>query len=145
MVKVDGNWIPIEVQADYSGWVSGGGSLSIKEGKYNTMMRKNAMLMQICIPTKSFCLIPNNQLRHPSRTWINSKMGNKKMVSFDNLSLVFSPFDTREIKGDTHMYIPTENASAMVTERLTPLPPKYRKRDVVEVSTKYIKSDLWRR
>lgn len=144
LIKVDGAWVPIEVQADYSGWVSNGGALSIKEGKYRTLMSQKAMLMQICVATKSFCLIPSSQLTSPSRIWNNEKMGGKRMVAFDNLNLTFSPFDNREIKGGTHTYIPNENTAARVTERLTPLPQKYRKREVVEVSTKYIKPDLWR-
>jgi hypothetical protein len=141
---IEGRWVPIEVQADYSSWVSNGGSLSIKEWKYNTIVKQNAMLMQVDVPKKSFCLIPTNQLLNPSRTGINHGMGDKPVYIFDNLNLVFSPFDTKMENAPLHTYIPTAITAEKVTERLTPTEvKKYKKRDVVTVSTTFVKSSLF--
>lgn len=143
MMYIDNQWVPIEVQSDYSGWVSSGKSLAIKEGKYNTILRKKAMLLQICVNNKSFCLIPTDRLLKPSRRAPNPRMGDKMMVYFDNLNLVFSPFDNSNVNNGTHTYIPTASTAEKVTERLTPLPPKYRKKDTIVVNTNMVKNELF--
>ena len=142
-VFIDNRWVPIEIQSDYSGWVQNGGTLCIKEGKYKNLIKKNAMLLQISIPNKSFCLIPTNKLLNPTRRGANPGMGNKMCVYFDNLNLVFSPFDNQVKKTDTITYIPTATTAEKITERLTPTPNRHRKRDTVVVSTKMLKTELF--
>ena len=137
---IDGEWVPVEVKADYSGYAHNRGTIMLKASNYDAVLKCKASILFVDVPNKKFIVIPPTMLSGARYIPSFAKFGGKSVYEIDVSSLVFSPLD-RSLNTDTIMLkIPTGVPARKISERLSVQPNRGK---TVMIPTGMVKTSLF--